>query len=309
MAINKFLDYLRYEKKYSQNTILSYENDLNEFQEYFKNHAYDSGVVKADTLMLRNYLMYLSDGELSERTINRKISALKSFYKFLLKTEQISTSPALGLKSLKHYNPVQLPFSQEELQDLLDSDIFPDDFEGIRDKLIIDLLYQTGMRRNELIQLKLQDVDFHENKLTVLGKRNKERIIPISEKLSQFILSYLDKRKEINPHNLPQIFLTKKGKPLYDKLVYNLVNYYLSHVSAKQKKSPHMLRHTFATHMLDQGAELNAVKEILGHSSLSATQIYTHGSIEQLKKVFNHAHLREQQKPKNYDDQITDSKF
>lgn len=299
MSIVKFLDYLEYEKKYSPQTLLNYKLDLDAFQKFYQVETNSSDICEASKIHLRSYLMKLSGESLSERSINRKISSLKSYYKYLLKIEQIQISPVSGIKTLKQYNKVQLPFSEDELNSLFSSvDIFPQDFNGFRDRIIMDLFYQTGMRRNELIQLKTQDINFSDKNLKVLGKRNKERIIPINDKLLIQLKNYLDSRSNAFSEPTDLLFLTPKGKPLYDKFVYNIVNHYLSLVSTKYKKSPHMLRHSFATHLLNRGAELNAVKELLGHSSLSATQVYTHGSIEQLKNVFNQAHPREQQKTK-----------
>ncbi len=302
MSISRFLDYLEYEKNYSPQTILNYKLDLEEFQRCYQIETNESDISKAAKIDLRSYLMKLSGESLSERSINRKISSLKSYYKYLLKIDSIESSPVLGIKTLKQYNKVQLPFSEEELNKLFHSEgIFPSGFNGIRDRLIMDLFYQTGIRRNELIQLKFQDVSFSEKQIKVLGKRNKERIIPVNDELLNQLENYIEVRKIQFPGSHELLFLTQKGKPFYDKLVYNIVNHYLGLVSTKHKKSPHMLRHSFATHLLNRGAELNAVKELLGHSSLSATQVYTHGSIEQLKKVFNQAHPREQQKRENYD--------
>lgn len=302
MSIPKFLDYLQLEKNFSPQTILNYKLDLDEFQKFYESETNDSEINRASKIHLRSYLMALSGKSLSERSINRKISSLKSYYKYLLKIGQIQVSPVSGIKTLKQYNKVQLPFSEEELFRLFHSgEIFPSDFNGFRDRIIMDIFYQTGMRRSELIQLKIRDVSFSDKNIKVLGKRNKERIIPLNDELLIHLGSYIKLRLTEFPGNTELLFLTSKGKPFYDKLVYNIVNHYLSLVSTKHKKSPHMLRHSFATHLLNRGAELNAVKELLGHSSLSATQVYTHGSIEQLKNVFNQAHPRERQKRNNYD--------
>lgn len=293
MAIQKFLEYLQIEKKYSHHTIKAYGDDLNEFQAYYEVESNSTDIVNALKLDVRNYLMQLSEAELSERSINRKISSLKSFYKYLLKIGEIETSPLVGIKSLKQRERVQLPFSIEELDELLNSEeVFPDSFIGRRDALVIELLYQTGMRRAELIGLKISDIDFSQKQLKVLGKRNKERLLPVGDQLLEVLSNYLEERAIEFPESGDTLFLTVKGKAFYDKLVYKIVNSYLSLVSTKAKKSPHILRHSFATHLLNEGAELNAVKELLGHSSLASTQIYTHSSIEQLKKVFNQAHPR-----------------
>jgi len=294
MSIPKFLQYLQYEKNYSFNTIESYRSDLEEFGKFYFSETAEEDFSDAQKIHLRSYLMGLSQSSLSERSINRKITSLKTYYKFLLKTGEIEVSPASGIKTIKHYNAPQIPFSEEELSNLLvNEELFPDDFTGSRDRLMMEMFYQTGIRRSELIGLKVIDVDFYEKQLKVNGKRNKERIIPLSENLLEQIRKYIEIRDVEFAGNAPSLFLTKKGKPFYDKLVYNLVNSYLGQVSTKKKKSPHVLRHSFATHLLNRGAELNAVKELLGHSSLSATQVYTHGSIGQLKKVFNQAHPRE----------------
>lgn len=302
MSIIQFLDYLEFEKNYSSQTILNYKLDLEAFQQFYETETNSPEIIHADKVHLRTYLMKLSGESLSERSINRKISSLKSYYKYLLKIGQIETSPAASIKLLKQHNKVQLPFSEEELDRLFNSEeIFPKNFEGVRDKLILDLFYQTGMRRSELINLKINDLNFSDKNIKVLGKRNKERIIPLSDQLLLSLQNYLIQREIEFAVASDLLFLTQKGKPFYDKLVYNIVNSYLSLVSTKHKKSPHMLRHSFATHLLDRGAELNAVKELLGHSSLSATQVYTHGSIEQLKSVFNDAHPRVAKKQKDYD--------
>lgn len=307
MSLSKFLQYLEFEKNYSLHTIKSYEKDLTDFVNYYFQETESEEIEKADKAHIRGFLIFLSKSSLSERTINRKLSSLRAYYKFLLKIGEIKTSPLAGIKSLKHYKEVQLPLSEEETKILFESkNIFKYDFLGLRDKLMLDLLYQTGMRRAELISLKVEDVDFSQKSLKVLGKRNKERIIPLSDKLLSEIQSYMDSREREYNAQTDVLFLTAKGKAFSDKLVYNLVNSYLSLVSTKHKKSPHILRHSFATHMLNRGADLNTVKELLGHSSLASTQVYTHGSIDELKKVFNQAHPREQ-KQKNYDNQSSDS--
>ncbi len=294
MSIPKFLQYLQYEKNYSFRTIENYHADLKEFQKFYISETTQENISHSQKIHLRSYLMSLSQSSLSERTINRKISSLKSYYKYLLKIGEIKTSPASGVKIIKHYKEVRIPLSEEELICLFENEkLFPAGDKGIRDRLILELFYQTGMRRRELIDLKITDVDFQEKKLKVTGKRNKQRIIPLGDGILAQLKQYIELRQSRYGNEVSHLFVTEKGKPFYDKLVYNLVNSYLSHVSTKKNKSPHILRHSFATHLLDHGAELNAVKELLGHSSLSATQVYTHGSIEQLKKVFNHAHPRE----------------
>ncbi len=294
MSIPKFLHYLELEKNYSSLTLKSYRDDLEEFQKFYQSQTSSDKLELAKKLDIRNFMSHLSETSLSERTINRKISSIKSYYKFLLKIGEIDRSPTSGITSLKQYNKVQIPISEEEMVNLFEmADVFPDGIIGVRDRLVMELFYQTGMRRSELIGLKIEDIDFSQKQLKVLGKRSKERLIPLSDLLLKSLTEYLELRKIQLEQSDTRLFLTEKGKPFYDKFVYNLVNSYLGHISTKQKKSPHMLRHSFATHLLNRGADLNAVKELLGHSSLAATQVYTHGSIEQLKKVFNQAHPRE----------------
>lgn len=297
MSIHQFLDYLRVEKKYAELTIRAYGDDLHEFQHFFIGETDSEEIEKAVKKHLRNFLMELSSRGLSERTINRKISSLKSYYKYLLKTGALEVSPMVGISSLKQKKQVHLPFSNEEMRRLLDgAQWFADDFEGRRDAVLLELFYQTGIRRAELIALTLESVDFGQKQLKVLGKRNKERLLPLGDSMALNLLNYIQERAVLFPQAGPALFVTNKGKPMYDKLVYHIVNSYLSHVSTKEKKSPHMLRHSFATHLLNEGADLNAVKDLLGHSSLVSTQIYTHGSIDELKKVFNQAHPRAEKK-------------
>ena len=293
----RFLDYLALEKNYSALTITSYKRDLDDFINFYQSEEDSTDIHLATKNHLRAFIMHLSELDKSERTVNRKLSALRSFYKFLIKEKNLTINPIEQIHSLKQNKQVLIPFTEAELNDLLNNDeYFPNNFEGVRDRLMIDLMYQTGIRRAELIGLKENDIDVNLLSIKVLGKRNKERIIPISTFLLEDIAAYKQVKENEITANCVNLFVTEKGKPLYDNLVYSKVKYYLSLISVKHKKSPHMLRHSFATHMLDSGADLNAVKDILGHSSLSSTQVYTHGSIENLKKVFNKAHPRENKK-------------
>ncbi len=295
--IQKFLNYLALEKNYSALTVTSYKKDLQDFVDFYLQEENSTEIQLATKNHIRAFIMYLGELNKSEKTVNRKLSALRSFYRYLLKENILSINPIEQIHSLKQNKQVLIPFTESELNDLLNNDdFFPETFVGIRDRLMIDMMYQTGIRRAELIGLQEQDVDSNTLSIKVLGKRNKERIIPISAMLLEDIAIYNQKKQSEITLQCTNIFVTEKGKPLYDNLVYSKVKYYLSLISVKQKKSPHMLRHSFATHMLDSGADLNAVKDILGHSSLSSTQIYTHGSIENLKKVFNKAHPRENKK-------------
>ncbi len=293
----QFLDFLALEKNYSALTINSYQKDLDDFIEFYNQEENSQQIHLAKKAHIRAFIMYLTQQNKSEKTVNRKLSTLRSYYKYLVKEKLLSINPIEQVHSLKRKKEVVVPFTESEISDLLDNEEhFSDDFEGVRDRLMIDLLYQTGIRRAELINLKESDVDSIQYSIKVLGKRNKERLVPISKYLLQEIEIYKQAKAKEGLSQYTNLFVTKKGKPLYDTLVYSKVKYYLSLISVKNKKSPHMLRHSFATHMLDSGADLNAVKDLLGHSSLSSTQVYTHGSIENLKKVFNQAHPREQKK-------------
>ncbi|MBN8640181.1 MAG: tyrosine-type recombinase/integrase [Flavobacteriales bacterium] len=291
--LNSFQDYLQLEKKYSLHTVNAYVNDLTFFQEFLKTNFDTDSLEEVNYSMIRTWIVAMVDDGISNSSVNRKVSSLKSFYKFLLKTKQIDSSPLLKHKSLKTPKKLQIPFSEKELDAVLNLLKYPDGFEGVRDKLIIDLFYTTGIRRTELINLKIQNVSISSGTLKVLGKRNKERILPILPIISKQINSYLSERSQLEViKDSDYFFLMLKGVKMNDSFVYRLINYYFSNVSEKVKKSPHILRHTFATHMLNNGADLNSVKELLGHSSLASTQIYTHSSLSELKKVYGDAHPR-----------------
>jgi integrase/recombinase XerC len=293
MLIHQFLDYLQKEKKYSNYTLQAYKTDLYGLRD-FAQWQFDKSVKQLNGKEIRSWIAYLSERQLSDKTINRKIASVKSFYKFLLKTNTILTNPVEQIPGLKIHKKIPVPFSQDEMNKLLDSDMFDNTFEGVRDKTIIKLLYSTGIRRAELINLQKKDIDFSKNELKVLGKRNKQRIIPLLYNVIQELQAYIKVRDEyFNDIQIENyLFLTSKGKKMYEMLVYRVINSYLSRVSVKHKKSPHMLRHTFATHLLNNGADLNSIKELLGHSSLAATQVYTHSSIQQLKEIYKKAHPR-----------------
>jgi len=290
---NKFYDYLLLEKNYSQHTVTAYINDIGFFESFLSNEFEDDNLILVNYNQVRSWIVTLSDDGISNASINRKVSSLKSFYKFLLKTKQIDTSPLLKHKALKAPKKIQIPFSEKELDMVLNQIIYKEGFEGVRDKLIVDLFYTTGIRRTELINLKIQNVDLSNKTIKVIGKRNKERIIPILTIIEEQIKKYLSERSSI--HELKDsecFFLLSNGVKLNDSFVYRLINYYFSNVSEKVKKSPHILRHTFATHLLNNGADINSVKELLGHSSLASTQVYTHNSLAELQKVYNSAHPR-----------------
>jgi len=290
---NKFYDYLLLEKNYSQHTVTAYINDIGFFESFLSNEFEDDNLLRVNYNQIRLWIVSLSDDGISNASINRKISSLKSFYKFLLKTKQIDTSPLLKHKALKSAKKIQIPFSEKELDLVLNQIKYKEGFEGIRDKLIVDLFYTTGIRRTELINLKLQNVDLYNKTIKVIGKRNKERIIPILTIIEEQIKKYLSERSSIQELKDSEcFFLLLNGVKLNDSFVYRLINYYFSNVSEKIKKSPHILRHTFATHLLNNGADINSVKELLGHSSLASTQVYTHNSLAELQKVYNSAHPR-----------------
>ncbi len=293
--LQSFRDYLELEKKYSPHTINAYLNDILVFETFNKTEFNQENIELVNYSQIRNWIVSLVDNNRSNVSVNRKIASLKAFYKFLLKTKQIEVSPLLKHKALKTPKNLQIPFSEKEVEELLSQIQNPIGFEAIRNKLIIDLFYTTGIRRTELIHLKSANVNVSNSTIKVLGKRNKERILPILPIVSEQLILYFNERAHleiIRDNDL--FFLTKKGIKLNDSLVYRLINSYFSTVSEKVKKSPHILRHTFATHLLNNGADLNSVKELLGHSSLASTQIYTHSSLAELKKVFEEAHPRNQ---------------
>ena len=293
MSIKSFIDYLQLEKKYSQNTVKAYENDIKSFTEFNKKEFGQSSVNKANYSQLRSWIVILVESKISNRSINRKISSLNTYYKFLLKIEEIKVNPLNNHKALKTKKIIQLPFSEKEVSNALDINNFQDSYEGKRDRLIIEMLYSTGIRRIELVGVKLKDLDFSSSRIKVLGKRNKERFIPMLDSTILLVKEYLDYRSELNRiKDKDFLFLTSKGEKIYENLVYRITNKYFDYVSSKVKKSPHILRHSFATHLLNNGADLNAVKDLLGHSSLAATQVYTNRSIEEIKKVYSNTHPR-----------------
>lgn len=291
--IDKFLDYISIEKRYSHNTLISYKKDLEDFLFFVSDTEGTEDLKKVDKKIIRNFIVSLSEKNIQKRSINRKLSTLRSFYLFLLKIREITVSPLETIPSLKFYAEKQIPISEEEMQDL--AEVLEDDTAHFLEKLIIETLYQTGMRKSELCNLLLESVDFSKSEIKLKGKGNKERVIPISNILAKELLEYKEKRQTSSDSEI-YFFVRENGKKLSEKFVYSLVNRYLSIVTSKKKKSPHILRHSFATHVLDNGAEISKVKKILGHSSLASTQVYTNGNIEQLKRVFNQAHPRAHKK-------------
>lgn len=291
--LDKFLEYLQFEKRYSPHTITSYKKDLEDFSHFYLKTESSEDISKADKKIIRNFIVELSENNISKRSINRKLSSLRSFYLFLLKIGEIKVSPTESISSLKFYAEKQIPMSKEEMQVLTDH-VF-DEMNDILEKCIVEVLYQTGIRKAELCGLIFENVNLSGNELKIKGKGNKERYIPIAQELANLLISYLEIRKPLDEHEI-YFFVNKKGKKLNEKFVYVVVNKYLSLITTKEKRSPHILRHSFATHVLDNGAEISKVKKILGHSSLASTQVYTNANIEQLKKVFNQAHPRASKK-------------
>jgi len=287
--VNKFLEYLEFEKRYSKHTIVSYKTDLLQFDVYLS-VLFEVGIEEATHVMIRSWMVTLVESGISSRTINRKKSTLQVFYKYLKAKVLIQESPMQKVvapkveKRLPHY------VKKQDMESLFSEVEFTNDFSGSRDRLILELFYSTGMRLSELVELKEGSV--LEDSIKVIGKRNKERMIPITGVMRGKIIDYIRFKRNEFPGSTQSLFVTDKGEKLYQKFVYRKVKQYLSLVTSQSKKSPHVLRHTFATHMLDNGAELNGIKEMLGHASLSATQVYTHNSIEKLKNVYKQAHPR-----------------
>ena len=287
--IDKFLEYIALEKRYSEHTLISYKKDLEGFLLFVSDTEGTRDLTKVDKKVIRNFLVHLTENHFQKRSINRKLSSLRSFYLFLLKIGEIEVSPLESVSSLKFYAEKQIPMSEEEMAEL--SEILDEGTGHFLEKAIIETLYQTGIRKAELCNLFFENVDFSSNEIKIKGKGNKERIVPISSVLAEILYKFIEIRKPL-PESEIYFFVRENGKKLSEKFVYSVVNSYLSMVTFKKKKSPHILRHSFATHVLNNGAEISKVKKLLGHSSLASTQVYTNGNIEQLKKVFNQAHPR-----------------
>ena len=293
MLIEKFLDYLQLEKNYSSNTLSAYKRDLIQYNNFIIENNGNLEIENADYKIIRSWIVSLVSSNISNRSINRKVSSLKSFYKFLIKTDTIKSSPLKAHSPLKQSKKIQVPFSQEEINSLLDSDFFTNDYMGVLQKSIIAFFYFTGVRRIELINIKESDISLESSTIKVMGKRSKERIIPILPKLKKSLKYYREIKSKYNGNTSPEyLFISKNGKQLSEKFVYRTVNEYFKLVSPKIKKAPHVLRHSFATHLINEGADINSVKELLGHSSLSATQVYSHTSMERIIEVFKNSHPR-----------------
>lgn len=292
MKFHQFFTYLEHEKRYSIHTIEAYKRDLGQFKEYLALQYEISSEKKVTQPIIRSWILSLMEAGVTSKSVNRKISTLRSYFKYLLKQGAITANPAADITSPKIGKQLPQFLKEEEMENLLEQMEFSLDFEGTRDKLILELFYQTGIRTSELIGLMESDINRQLHQLKVLGKRNKERIIPISNILMELISDYLVKKRQYFDSEIPYLIVLDSGKKPYRKFVYNKVKYYLTQVSSLKKRSPHVLRHTFATHMLKNGADLNAIKEILGHASLAATQVYAHNTLEQLKEVHKMAHPR-----------------
>lgn len=282
-----FLEFIQYEKRASKHTLVAYSNDIKQFVTYLSTTYEITKIAEVNHTIIRSWIVSLMEQKISPRSVNRKITTLKTFYKFLLRQSIVTENPMLKILSPKTSKRLPVFIEKEKMDTLLDDTVFGDDFEGQRNKLIIELFYATGIRLSELINLKQSNVDLYLCQIKVLGKRNKERIIPFNTILKDQIQHYITAKAGLNDEFL---FINKNGKQLYEKFVYRIVNTYLSQITTVNKKSPHVLRHTFATHMLNNGADLNAIKELLGHANLSATQVYTHNTVEKLKNIHKQAH-------------------
>src|ERR1700744_3600322 len=300
MFLERFIKYIQFEKRYSPHTVLAYRSDLEQFFRFLNNPddqdpAPEPVITHPSQIthhLIRNWMVALMNNELTARSVNRKIATLRKYFKFLLQEGVITINPASKINTPKA--PKNLPVVVEDAkltQMLDDKEIFTTDFKGVRDKLVIETLFGTGIRLSELLALKETDINVYEGTIKVLGKRNKERIIPVNSELKRLMADYVELKKNQNfDNNSLTLLVTNKGADAYPKLIHLTVQKYLSHISTQDKKSPHVLRHTFATTLLNRGADLNAIKELLGHANLSATQIYTHNSVERLKSIYKQAH-------------------
>jgi integrase/recombinase XerC len=288
-SVQSFFNYIEFEKRYSKHTIEAYQNDLAQFETFLI--TYEKELKDVSHIDIRNWIVSMMEQKISARSVNRKISALKSFYKFLLRRGEIKKTPLSKVQTPKTSKRLPVFVELPGIEKLLKEIEFPEGYEGLRDKMIIELFYGTGMRRSELINLKETDIDSYNSQIKVLGKGNKERIIPIHNELRNTIKNFIQRKKELLESQSGDLLVVReKGKKMEPGLVYEIVKKYLNLVTTVDKKSPHTLRHTFATHLMNNGADINAVKELLGHASLAATQVYTHNTIDKLKEIYNRAH-------------------
>ncbi len=292
IMMNEFLQYLQYEKNYSFHTVLSYRTDLYQFCDFITTEPQEINPANISSQQIQQWTLSLMTANISARSLSRKLSALKSFWRFLLVRGFAKQDPTLKITLPKTKKPIPAFFKDSEMERVLENDFNPDNFTVVRDQLIISVFYQTGIRLAELISIEDKDADLTNGNLRVIGKRNKQRIIPISEELCKEISHYIELRNHEIKIASTNLFLRKNGQKLYPKLVYNMVHNTMSEVSSLHKRSPHVLRHTFATSILNGGADINALKDLLGHSSLAATQVYTHTSFEELNNIYKHAHPR-----------------
>ena len=292
MLKEKFIKYLRYEKNYSSHTEISYYKDITQFQAFVENEVGEFDPLAIDSDIIRMWMVLLMEQGMKPSTVNRKLSAVKSFFRYLQRKEYLEVNPALYLEGPKMNQKLPDFVKHQDMLKVLSPESFTDDFEGHRNRFIIQLLYLTGIRTEELLNIKDTDVDLSSNTLQIHGKGNKDRLMPISDKTAQLFQEYISIRNEEVENITPYLFVRKNGKQLYQRLLYSIVNTHLSEVKTLSKKSPHVLRHSFATAMLNNGAEINSVKSLLGHESLASTQVYTHVTFKELKKVYNNAHPR-----------------
>jgi integrase/recombinase XerC len=294
--LSSFISYLTYEKRYSKHTCIAYQTDLEQFLIYLTNTYSINDIQQSTHLEIRSWIVEMMQDKINPSSIRRKISALKTYFKYCIKNGWIETNPLKKIIIPKAHKQLPEYVHKENTAILFKELSFADDFIGVRDRMILELLYATGMRRGELIGLKVNDINLYDQVILIFGKGGKERQVPFTSDMKKLLIDYLDLRKTSFEMLPPQLLLTDKGLPLYDKFVYLKVKQYLSFVSTLKKRSPHVLRHSFATHLIDNGADLNAVKDLMGHSSLASTQIYTHHSIEKLKKTHEQAHPRSNRK-------------
>ncbi len=292
LTLNSFLQYIQYEKRFSPHTVTAYKGDLEQFAEYLHKTFEVGDIKEVNHSFIRSWIVSLMEAGISSRSINRKITTLKTYYKFLMKNNVVIANPMLKVQSPKQSKKLPVFVEENKMALLFDRINFGEGYEAFRDKLLLELFYATGMRLSELVNLKEQDIDLNNCTIKILGKRNKERIVPFTHKMKSLFQQYMAEKKNAGFAKSATLFVTAEGKKIYTKLVYRIVNKYLAQVTTLDKKSPHVLRHTFATHMLNHGADINSIKEILGHANLSATQVYTHNTIEKLKTVYKQAHPR-----------------
>lgn len=290
--VDKYIDYLRYEKNYSSHTEISYYSDLIQFRDFIESHYRDIELETVDGDIVRAWIIFLMEAKTSARSVNRKLSSLKSFYRYLQKMGLISISPLKKISGPKAKKPIPSFINYSDMEKVLDIETEDNDYESFRDKVILELFYVTGMRRAELIGLTDKDIDLYSGSIRVTGKRNKQRIIPINKNTIILIGTYLEIRNKNFENQTVAFFVKKDGEPIYPMLIHRVVSSHLKWIPTLAKASPHVLRHSFATGMLNNGADINAVKELLGHSSLASTEIYTHTSFDELKKIYNKAHPR-----------------